>query len=389
MKHGEQKEETSKMTKRWFKDADGRVRYHAVPESVKKQKRVEFKRLSSLRWRLTLFVFSMLILSGMLTFLFACIAILLFKGNPVLIALILNPLSLCLILLCTCAIFGTILSAVFGRYYLRPLKQLISATREVRNGNYKIQVKREGEIHTEMGVLVQNFNEMVRELDGVELFRNDFINNFSHEFKTPIVSIRGFAKELQLGNLTEEQRKEYIKIILEESDRLSQLSTGVLELSKLENQQIVSEKQELDLAEQIRQCILLQEPSWGAKEIEIIPELDDVKVFSNAEMLERVWSNLISNAIKFTPEKGCIYVTLKASEKEVSVQVRDTGVGMSEEVQAHIFEKFYQGDPAHNAKGYGIGLALVKRVVMLLRGQITVESDLGKGSAFTVVLPIE
>ena len=377
------------MSQRWVRGDDGRVRYRRISEGEKKQKRAEFRKISSLRWRLTLFVFSMLMLSGFLTFVFACVTILAFRGNPVVVALIVNPISLCLILLCTCAIFGTILAAVFGRYYLHPLKQLINATKEVRDGNYKVQIKCEEDTHTEMDVLVKNFNEMVRELDGVEMFRNDFINNFSHEFKTPIVSIRGFAKELQLGNLKEEQKQEYIKIILEESDRLARLSTGVLELSKLENQQIVSEKREFDLAEQIRQCILLQEPSWTAKDIEIVPELDEVKIFSNEEMLGRVWSNLISNAIKFTPEQGSIYITLKASESDVAVQVRDTGIGMSEEVQKHIFEKFYQGDTAHAVKGYGIGLALVSRVITLCQGQIHVESEPEKGSTFTVILPIK
>lgn len=371
----------------WEKDENGQVRYHARKDAEKKQRVSEFRRLSSLRWRLTLFVFAILILSGMLTFLFACVAILMFRGNPIVVAVVLNPLSLCLILLCACAVFGTVLSAFFGRYYLRPLKRLISATQEVRKGNYKVEVKCEVDSQTEMDALIRNFNDMVRELDGIELFRNDFINNFSHEFKTPIVSIRGFAKELQMGNLTEEQKEEYIRIILEESDRLARLSTGVLELSKLENQQIVSGKQEFDLAEQIRQCILLQEPTWSEKEIEIFPELDDVKIYSNEELLERVWRNLISNALKFTPERGSVFVTLRQEEDTVIVQIRDTGVGMSEEVKAHIFEKFYQGEASHAVKGYGIGLALVKRALTLCGGTVAVESELGKGSCFTVTLP--
>jgi len=383
------KKRTPKKPKRWVKGEDGKVRYRPITEGEKKQKRAEFRRLSSLRWRLTLFVFSMLMLSGILTFVFTCVAILAFKGHPLVVAIVLNPISLCVILLCTCAIFGTVLSAVFGRYYLRPLKELIAATKEVRQGNYKIAVPCEGVQKTEMDTLVKNFNEMVRELDGIEMFRNDFINDFSHEFKTPIVSVRGFARQLQREDLTEEQRQEYIRIILEESDRLSRLSTDVLELSKLENQQIVSGKDEFDLAEQIRQCILLQEPSWSAKSIEIFPELEKTLIFSNEEMLGRVWTNLISNAVKFTPEGRSIYVTLSSTDDAVTVQICDTGIGMSEEVQAHIFEKFYQGDPSHSSKGYGIGLALVKRVVMLCQGKITVQSAPGEGSTFTVVLPRE
>ena len=387
MKKDQKQKNKGAFRSHWEKDEDGRVRYHARKERDQKQSVSEFRRMSSLRWRLTLFVFSILMLSGVLTFLFACVAILAFRGNPIVVAIVLNPIFLCLILLCACAIFGTILSVFFGRYYLRPLKRLSAATQEVRKGNYKVQVKCEVDSRSEMDTLVRNFNEMVRELDGIELFRNDFINNFSHEFKTPIVSIRGFAKELQMGSLTEEQREEYLRIILEESDRLARLSTGVLELTKLENQQIVSGKQEYDLAEQLRQCILLQESAWTAKEIEIIPELDDVKIFSNEELLERVWTNLISNAVKFTPERGSVFVTLRQQEQEITVQVRDTGIGMSDEVRKHIFEKFYQGDSSHASKGYGIGLALTHRALTLCGGRIEVESTLGEGSCFTVILP--
>ncbi len=372
---------------RWKKGSDGKVNDYGAGESERRRRRAEFRKISSLRWRLTLFVFSLFIISGVLTFVVSCLAILLFRGNALAVRIILNPVSLSLILLCTCAIFGTGLAAFFGKYYLRPLKRLSDATREVRDGNYKVQVKYEVDSHSEMSTLVKSFNEMVRELDGVELLRNDFINNFSHEFKTPIVSIRGFARELQMGDLTEEQREEYLRIILEESDRLSRLSTGVLELSKLENQQIVSGKSRFDLAEQIRRCILLHEPAWSAKEIEVIPELDEVEMFSDEELLERVWSNLIGNAIKFTDAGGSICVTLREDDDHITVQVRDTGVGMSEEVCRHVFEKFYQGDASHGGKGYGIGLSLAKRATELCGGAITVQSELGVGSTFTVTLP--
>ncbi|MBQ9785740.1 MAG: HAMP domain-containing histidine kinase [Clostridia bacterium] len=344
---------------------------------------------NTLRWRLTLFVLSILLISGALTWIVHLFLVLLFSGAPLMAMLTVNPYTFLLIMLGVCALIGTVLAGKFGFYYLRPLKRLISATKEVKKGNYKVQIPEEQGLESEMGSLISNFNEMVRELDGIELFRNDFINNFSHEFKTPIVSIRGFAKELQREDLTPEQRREYATIIAEESDRLARLSTNVLELSKLENQQIVTGKTNFDLDEQLRQCILLLEPQWSDKQIEMIPELDAVRVCANAEMLSHIWKNLLSNAIKFTPAGGTVWVTLTADDREIRVSVRDTGVGMSDEVKAHIFEKFYQGDPSHHRAGYGIGLTMVDRVVRLCGGSITVESEVGVGSSFTVVLPNE
>jgi len=346
------------------------------------------RRRNTLRWRLTLFVFMILLCSGLLTLMISIVALTLFGTTPLVLALVVNPVFFMVTLLCICAVIGTALSGFLGKYYLRPLKQLADATREVRKGNYKIQVERgEHKAQSEMGELIQSFNEMVQELDGIELFRKDFINNFSHEFKTPIVSIRGFAREIQMGDLSEEQRQEYIKIIAEEADRLSNLSTSVLELSRLENQQIVTDRTEFYLDEQLRQCILLQEPLWTAKNIEIIPELEEVRYRFNEDMLAHVWNNLLSNAIKFTPENGTVWITLTADERSVTVQICDTGIGMSEEVRRRIFEKFYQGDSSHHRKGYGIGLAMADRVVTLCGGQITVESTPGTGSTFTVRLP--
>ncbi len=360
-----------------------------MKKEKKKEKRTRMRIWNTLRWRLTLFVFSILIISGLLTGVVHFLLGLMFAGSPVMTLLTINPYTFLLIMLGVCTLIGTVLAGKFGFYYLRPLKRLISATKEVKRGNYKVQIAEEKGLESEMGSLVVSFNEMVRELDGIELFRNDFINNFSHEFKTPIVSIRGFAKELLREDLTPEQRREYATIIAEEADRLARLSTNVLELSKLENQQIVTGKSEFYLDEQLRQCILLLEPQWSEKALEIIPELDAIKVYSNAEMLSHIWKNLLSNAIKFTPCGGTVWVTLSATEDELRVTVKDTGVGMSEEVRVHIFEKFYQGDPSHHRAGYGIGLTMVDRIVKLCGGSIAVESAPGEGSCFTVMLPHE
>lgn len=357
---------------------------------MKKREQLDIRRRYTLRWRLTLFSFWILWGSGLLTLLLSMLALYLFGKTPIMLAIVVNPVFASIALLCVCAVVGTALASFFGKYYLRPLKQLIGATKEVRKGNYQVQVKADPDAQTEMGELIRSFNEMVRELDGIELFRNDFINNFSHEFKTPIVSVRGFAKELLTQDLTPEQRQEYARIIVEEADRLAHLSTNVLELSKLENQQILSGKSEFYLDEQLRQCILLHEPVWSAKGVEIIPELEEVRFYSNEEILARVWSNLIGNAIKFTPEGGSVTVMLKREDdRHVRVSIRDTGIGMSPEVRAHIFEKFYQADPSHHGTGYGIGLTMVKRSVTLCGGSVSVESEEGKGSVFTVILPCE
>ena len=358
----------------------------------KKKEDALFRLRATMRWRLMLFTVSIILVSAVLTAVLSIALFLLFDKLPFVVAMRLNPYIFILILLCTCAVLSAPLSVLFGKYYLAPIKSLIAATKEVKKGNFDVRVKVGSDPEdptTEMDLLIVNFNEMARELGGIELFRNDFINNFSHEFKTPIVSIRGFAKELQLGDLDEEQRREYAKIIAEEADRLAKLSTSVLELSKLENQQIITDRTELWLDEQIRQSILLQESAWSQKEIDMIPELEPIKYRGNAELLNHVWRNLVSNAIKFTPEGGIVTVRLTEDERCVIFSVSDTGIGMSEETQAHIFEKFYQGDRSHARAGYGIGLTVVGRVVALCGGEIRVESVLGEGSTFTVSLPKE
>lgn len=341
----------------------------------------------TLRWRLVLFVLAIIFSSGILTALVHLLLETLFAKSPVMLAITLNPYVFSLVLLGVCTVIGTCLAVLFGKYYLRPLKRLSLATKEVKRGNFKVRVKQENHSMSEMGILVSDFNDMVRELDSIELFRNDFINNFSHEFKTPIVSIRGFARELQRGELDEATRAEYIRIIAEESDRLANLSGNVLELSRLENQQVLSGKRAFSLDEQLRQSILLFEALWEEKELEILPELEEVRIFSNEDILAHVWKNLLSNAIKFTPRGGSIRVTLQSVGESAVVTVSDTGEGMSEEVKARVFEKFYQGDPSHHGGGHGVGLALADKAARLCGGRIEVESQVGMGSTFTVTLP--
>ena len=289
-----------------------------------------------------------------------------------------------------CILIGAGLATLSGKYIMSRISRISHGMREVARGNFKERVPEKDKKNspTEFGELERSFNQMASDLDGIEIFRNDFINDFSHEFKTPIVSIRGFARQLQSENLSEEQKNEYISIIISESERLVNMSSNVLLLSKLENQQIVSDKHELDLDEQIRRSILLLEKDWSEKEIDLDIDLDEIKINFNEEMLSHVWINLISNAIKFTEVGGRIEISLKEREGMAIFSIKDNGIGMSDEVKERIFEKFYQGDRSHTTSGNGIGLNIVQRIISLARGAISVESKLGEGSKFTVTIPI-
>lgn len=290
--------------------------------------------------------------------------------------------------LCACILLGTLISVVASRRLYRPLNDMIDATQKIAKGDFKVHIPESFDEKSDFGKLQRSFNHMAEELDGIEMFRNDFINNFSHEFKTPIVSVQGFARQLQAGGLSEEEEREYIDIIAKESDRLAKMATNVLLLSKLENQQIVTDQTAFDLDEQIRRCLLLLEKAWSAKDIELDIELDSVSYYFNEDMLSHVWINLLGNAIKFTPVGGTVKCTLRCTGSEAIVTVSDTGAGMTPEVTEHIFEKFYQGDQSHASEGNGIGLTIVGRILVLCGGQIHVDSTPGEGSTFTVTLPL-
>jgi signal transduction histidine kinase len=290
--------------------------------------------------------------------------------------------------LIACTIIGTGAAALLTKWLLIPLKEMIHATERIAKGDFKVRIQETFDKESDFGILQRSFNHMTEELDGIELFRNDFINNFSHEFKTPIVSIQGFAHQLQAGGLTTEEELEYIRIIAMESDRLAKMATNILLLSKLENQAIVTDKTEFFLDEQIRTCLLLLEKQWSATDIELNIDLDEVKYCFNETMLSHVWVNLLGNAVKFTPPSGTISCTLRKDPSHIIVAISDTGCGMDENTQKHIFEKFYQGDTSHAGDGNGIGLTIVGRILVLCGGRIEVNSEPGMGSTFTVTLPV-
>ena len=268
----------------------------------------------------------------------------------------------------------------------RPVKIITGATEQIMQGDFSVRVR---PMH---GAGMEGFNQigmainaMAAELSGTETLRTDFIANVSHELKTPLAVMANLSTMLQRPGITEEERCEYAKAISEAARKLAQLITNILKLNKLENQQIFPQPQEFDLGEQLCECLLVFEDAWEAKNLEIETDIeDDVRIKSDPELLSLVWNNLISNAVKFTPDGGTIGLSLKTEDSSVVVQVRDTGCGMKPEVGQHVFEKFYQGDTSHATQGNGLGLALVKRVVDILSGEIGVQSVYGEGSTFTV-----
>ena len=269
----------------------------------------------------------------------------------------------------------------------RPVKQIMDALDRVMQGDFTVRIPPVKEFAGETGFneIIKAINTMTAELQGTETLRTDFIANVSHELKTPLAVIGNYATMLQQPDIAEADRMEYAKSVSHSCRQLAALITNILKLNKLENQQIFPQPQEFDLGEQLCERLLTFEDVWEKKNLEIETHIqDDICIKSDPELLSLVWSNLISNAVKFTPEGGTIGVSLKADEKMVVVSVSDTGCGIDPETGKHIFEKFYQGDTSHATQGNGLGLALVKRVIDILQGEISVQSTPGHGSTFTV-----
>lgn len=269
----------------------------------------------------------------------------------------------------------------------RPVKRITDAAEKIVQGDFSVRVKPQSSLGADetFNRIIDCFNKMAEELGGVETLRTDFIANVSHDMKTPLAVMQNYGTLLQAPDLSEEKRLEYAKGITDSSRRMADMMTNILKLNRLENQQIYPDAAEFDLGEQLCECLLAYENVWEHAGIEIDTDIaEDVCVKADAELLSHVWNNLFSNAFKFTPAGGTVSVSLTATEQHAIVKVRDTGCGMTPEVGAHIFEKFYQGDTSHSVQGNGLGLALVKRVVDILHGEIGVESALGKGTTFTV-----
>ena len=268
----------------------------------------------------------------------------------------------------------------------RPVKMITDTAQKIMNGDFSARVKHmHGSGMEGFNQIGESINAMAEELSSVETLRTDFIANVSHEMKTPLAVMQNYGTLLQNSDLPEEKRIEYAKAITDSSRRLADMMTNILKLNRLENQQIYPNFTTFDLGEQLCESLLGYENIWERKNIDIETDIaDSVYVSADSELLSLVWNNLFSNAFKFTEDGGKVSLTLVADEKYATVKITDTGCGMTAEIGAHIFEKFYQGDTSHKTQGNGLGLALVKRVVDILEGDIGVESVIGVGTTFTV-----
>ena len=269
----------------------------------------------------------------------------------------------------------------------RPVKRITDATTKMIEGDFDVRIDPILKFGTDdsFNEIIECINKMAEELSGVETLRTDFIANVSHEMKTPLAVMKNYGTLLQSPDISDEKRAQYARAITDASKRLSDMMTNILKLNRLENQQIYPKEEPYDLGEQLCENLLQYENVWESRGIEIDTEIEEnVTVSADRELLSLVWNNLLSNAFKFTDAGGCVSVSLSSNEDYATVKVKDTGCGMSAEVGAHIFEKFYQGDTSHATQGNGLGLPLVKRVVDIMQGEIGVESAVGVGTTFTV-----
>lgn len=277
-------------------------------------------------------------------------------------------------------------------YYSKPMNLLKTAARNVAAGDFSVQIppqRRDGK-KDEFEVIYEDFNAMVSELASVELLKRDFVSNVSHELKSPLAVIQTYATTLQSEALTDEERRIYAEKISHASKRLSVLVSNILQMSRLEHQTMVPKMKPFNLSEQICRCALGFETIWTEKQIRVDIDLDqNITLNSDEELLDIVWNNLISNALKFTAPGGQVQISAKQSDTQIVIAVRDTGCGISPQAMNHIFDKFYQEDTSHATQGNGLGLALVKQIIVLLGGRITVDSTQGSGSLFTVFLDRE
>lgn len=285
---------------------------------------------------------------------------------------------------------GAVASAFLVYIPVKPINRFISALDKLASGDYSARLHTKGAFG-KINIfkrLTDSFNKLAEELENTEMLRSDFINNFSHEVKTPIVSIAGFAKLIRKGDLSKQQKEEYLSVIEEESLRLSGLATNVLNLTKVENQNILTNLTRYNLSEQLRLCILVLEEKWSAKNVEFKLDFREHYLCADKELLDRVWINLIDNAVKFSPENSVVEINIKNDSGNIYVSVINSGAYISEDIRKRIFNKFYQADVSHNSSGYGLGLAIAKRVVDLHGGEINVNCEKNM-TMFTVMLPLE
>lgn len=301
-----------------------------------------------------------------------------------------HQISLVVFWILIAALFTVLTNYQIRKYYQKPIEEFSDAARKVASGDFSVYLAphHTADKSTHLDVLFEDFNKMVEELGSIETLKTDFFSNVSHEIKTPLAVIQSNAELLRQDNITDEQLNEYTETILTATKRLSGLITNMLKLNKLEKQVIQPKPEPYDLCAQLCECALQFEDMWDKKNIEFEADIEDrALIRADRGLLELVWTNLLSNALKFTSQGGTVTLFQTSSENKITVSVSDTGCGMDSETQKHIFDKFYQGDNSHSTEGDGLGLALVQRILQLSGGTVSVKSSVGKGSVFTVTLP--
>lgn len=290
-----------------------------------------------------------------------------------------------LFVLIFCLIIGAIVTIFFSKWFFDPIKKLRNAMGKVADGDFSVRLQTKSS-SKEIQEVYSGFNLMANELTSTEILQSDFVSNVSHEFKTPINAIEGYTTLLQGCDDLDEEHQEYVEKILFNTKRLSRLVGNILLLSKIENQEIQTHQTSFRLDEQIRQSIVALESAWTAKDLELDVDLEDITYTGNESLMHHVWDNLIGNAIKFNPQCGLLKISLKKEDKHVVFTVTDSGPGLSEEAIKHLFDKFYQADTTRKEEGNGLGLALVKRILTIVGGDILAENLTGGGCTFTVKL---
>ena len=340
-------------------------------ERIRKQKNNKF----SLRVRMTFMVSAEIIVCIMLAYtLSSVINNMIHVKIPVLLEIIVPSL-----------IIGLLVTGFMSKWFFDPVKKLLSAMEKVADGDFSTRLETKSS-SKEIREIYSGFNLMASELGAIEILQTDFVSNVSHEFKTPINAIEGYSTLLQGDENLSDEQKQYVDKIMFNSKRLSDLVGSILLLSKIENQPIPSNQTTFRLDEQVRQSIVALEPAWSKKDIEFDVEMDSIEYTGNESMMHHIWDNLIGNAIKFNPECGLICIRLARQNNDVVFTIEDSGPGISDEAKKHIFDKFYQGDSPHKDEGNGLGLALVKKILSVSNGEISVENIDGGGCRFTVVL---
>lgn len=297
--------------------------------------------------------------------------------------------ALILIAIIILSVFCTVFDWIRRKIMVdKPTKKILDATEKIAEGDFstRLEITHEYNKYNQYDLIIENLNKMATELEKNEILKTDFISNVSHEIKTPLAVIQNYAALLQEDTLDEETRKNCAKTLIAASKRITDLITNILKLNKLENQEIQEKHEAFSLTEALADSVVEFETLIEKKNLALNCDFDEVRVFSSKSLLEIVWNNLISNAIKFTPDGGKIDISLKRIDKNAEIKVADTGCGMTSETGAKIFEKFYQGDTSHATQGNGLGLALVKKVIDILGGEISVQSEVNKGSTFIIVL---